>query len=94
MALTRHQLKAKLAAAFPKMMLRNSEEFCPMIKGAIWTSGEDGPDGSDSLPLFDSYATNETIYPTFGVHREMEAILKAAGWAADFQDPGTVLIFN
>jgi hypothetical protein len=94
-SIPREAMKQRIARAFPKLWMKDSEEFDPGTRGAIWTTAEDADaTASDGNRLFDAYAEDfkETTY-VLGVHRQMLALLDAGGWSAEFYDPGTVLLF-
>lgn len=91
---TRSKLIKILQKAFPGMECRLSEDF-DGTKDAIWT-GEDAPPIKE-MAMFNYYSydtdPNETIW-VMGVHRELWDILAENNWYAEFNDPGTVLLFN
>ena len=89
----RDQLMRQIADKFPRLFLKTSEEFDRSKRNAIWTSAEDGC-AEDGRLLFSYYAEDfREITYVLGVHRVMLQILDAAGWYAEFYDPGTVMIY-
>ena len=94
--LTREELTAELAVMFPKMLLRTTEQF-DGAEGGIWTSAEDGIDGPimNHLPLFNYYSQDGgSNYYTFGVNNKFCEFLEERGWYAEFNDPGTVMLWE
>jgi len=94
--LTRDELTAQLAEKFPNMLLRTTEEFNGS-NGGIWTSGEDGIDGPlwGKLPLFDYYSRyGDSKFYTLGVNNHLYNFLEKNGWYAEFNDPGTVMLWE
>jgi len=93
-ALTREELVAELNKKYPKLNLRDSEDFESGYKNCIWVAGtEDGITAKDEFPLFDYYAEDpqEKRY-VFGVHKELGDILDKAGWYAEWHDAGTCFL--
>lgn len=94
--LTRDELTAELKEMFPNMLLRTTEEF-NSIGGGVWTSGEDGIDGPimNHLPLFDYYTQDGgSNFYSFGVNNTFYEFLEERGWYAEFNDPGTVMLWE
>jgi hypothetical protein len=92
--LTRDELTAQLAAKFPSLLLRTTEEFNGS-QGGIWTSAEEESCTWGDLPLFNYYSQDggSNSY-TFGVNNHLYNFLEDNGWYAEFNDPGTVMLWE
>lgn len=93
--LTRDELIAKLVRSYPKMVCRTTEAF-DGTPGGIWISGEDGIEDRNGLPLFNYYS--QDIYgdrPSYigGLRYHLHNFLERNGWYAEWNDPGTVMLF-
>ncbi len=88
----REKMMEMLKQKFHLRHVRPTEEFNG-AKGGIWTSGEDGAEASDGYPLFDYWSENHDKYE-FGVHNEMMDFLEKNGWYAEWNDPGTIMIWE
>jgi len=92
--LTRDELIAKLEAKFPNMLLRTTEQFNGST-GGIWTSAEDDEHTWGGLPLFNYYSQDGGSKKyTFGVNNHLYNFLEDNGWYAEFNDPGTVMLWE
>jgi len=92
-ALTRDELIAKLEAKFPNMLLRTTEQFNGSV-GGIWTSAEDGLLWG-GLPMFNYYSQDGGSKKyTMGVNNSLYKFLENRGWYAEFNDPGTVMLWE
>jgi len=89
MTINRDALMALLQEKFPKMWMKESEQF-DGTKNAIWT-GEGSMDNED-FPLF-NYGTDNTMY-TMGIRKELFELLEDNGWYCEWQDAGTIFIFE
>ena len=90
MKLTRPTLMKSLAKRFPKMFLKTTEEF-GIIKGGVWTSGEDHYKDEEGNVLFDYYGEYGDY--TFGVHTPFAEWVEKRGWFCEWYDPGTMMIW-
>jgi hypothetical protein len=73
------------------MFLRTTEEFNGG-KGGIWTSGEDDLPAKDNFPLFNYYSDGKQYI--LGVHTEMYNFLEKHGWYAEWNDAGTIMLYQ
>lgn len=88
----RNEMQLMLKKAFPKMWMKNSEDFSSDYNdNAIWTG--EGSEGNDGLPLFDYYAEDpkEHVY-VMGVRKTLHDLLNKHGWYAECYDPGTYFL--
>ena len=95
MTTKRNELKKMLAKKFPKMWIKDGEEFDykdSNFKNSIWTG--EGSELND-FEIFNHYANdiNESAY-TMGVLNELHFFLKKHGWYASFYDGGTVFLYE
>ena len=88
---TQNKLINILNKTFPTGFFRPGEEYEESKRGAIWSSGEEGATSDGSL-IFDYYSASPAR--EFGVHPEVLEILEKHGWFAEWQDPGTVFIYQ
>lgn len=88
---SREEILELLEAKYPKMFLRESEDF-NRAEGGIWTSGEDHVPARDGHSLFDYYSENHTRY-SLGVHKEIYLLLEKHGWYAEWHDAGTIMLW-
>ena len=94
MASKREDVIKAINKVFPKLEMRNTEEFDGTTNG-IWVSGtEDDITASDEFPLFNYWAEDyqEKRY-VFGVHKEIREIVEDMGWFFEWQDAGTAMIW-
>ena len=93
MSVSRKVLIGILNKKYPKLNLRTTEEFNGQT-GGIWVSGtEDGIEAKDGFPLFDYYSENYNRYE-FGIHKEIRQIFEKNGWFGEWNDPGTLMIWE
>ena len=90
--ITRENLMAELSAKYPKMFLRTTEEF-DGGEGGIWSSGEDGLEDEEGLPLFSYYSEAHSLYE-FGVRIPLAKWLAERGWYAEWHDAGTIMLYE
>ncbi len=102
----RDQLLRTLKEKYPKAWFKPSEEFDGIPEG-IWTgegsheiyrieADEYFPIGLEcEVPLFDYY-TEPVVWDTyeFGIYKPLAKFLAKHGWFAEFEDPGTVMIWK
>lgn len=92
---SRSEMMRLIQDQFPKVWMRNSEEFSGH-RGGIW-SGEGSEVVDDEgleLPVFDYYAEDpDEIYYTSGIYKPFYNLLRDNGWMVEFHDPGTVSMF-
>ncbi len=94
-------LKAQLSNAFPKVWIKDGDEFSRGHKNSLWT-GEGsmitttvplpGEQFTFDIPAFDSCDLSD-IY-VFGVHHKLHKFLEERGFFAEFHDGGTVFIYR
>lgn len=99
MATNREKLMGILAEKFPKMWMKESEQFDGR-GGGIWT-GEgsfvlekfvmDDKHEEFEEPIFE-YDADNSIYE-MGVHKSLVKVLDEHGWFAEWYDSGTVMIY-
>jgi len=91
--MNREELIEELQKRYPLMTFRTTEEFNGS-EGGVWTSGEDGQLHA-GLPLFDYYTQDggNSNY-IFGVHKFLHNWLEEQGWYCEWNDPGTVMIWE
>ena len=81
----------ELAKKFPKMWMKEGEDFSPSYEGAIWTG-----EGSehDDLEIFNYWSMDyeEKVY-VMGVLKEVRKVVEDAGWWIECHDAGTYFIF-
>ena len=85
----RDQLKAELKRRWPKMWLKNSEEFNG-AEGGLWSGAGASGEFFSSEWYFSDPQEKEYVA---GVRRDVNAVLDEYGFFAEFQDPETILIW-
>ena len=91
MTKTREQMMELLKAKYPNMFLNTTEAFNGST-GGIWTSGEDDLPAKDGFPLFNYYAEGNRY--ELGVHTEIYEFLEKHGWYAEWNDAGTIMLWE
>jgi len=91
----RERLMAALKQKFKLNHIDTSEKFYSEDSGnsGIWLSGENGETATDGRPLFDYYSIDHKNY-TFGVHNEFQNFCEQNGWYPEWNDPGTLMIWE
>ena len=90
---TREQVLSLLEEKYAGMFLRTTEEFNGS-QGGIWTSGEDYDiKAKDGFQLFDYWSEDHKRY-TLGVHNEIYNLLDKIGWYCEWNDAGTIMIWQ
>lgn len=85
---------AALRENFPTCWFRPGEEFAPEYAGQIW-SGEGSTIKDPVGNYWDAFESGDPLYnQSGGVHPDIYKLLRERGWAVDWYDPGTVLIFK
>lgn len=95
MASKRNDVIKAINKAYPELKLGTTEEFNGSENG-IWVRGtEDDLNAKDGFNLFDYYVEGlaERRY-TFGVHNEIMKVVEDLGWFFEWNDPGTVMIWE
>lgn len=91
---TRSQLKKILAKVYPKMWIKDSEDFNGK-KGSIWTG--EGSYDNEGNSLFDYHAggwdIQEKLY-VLGIRKSLHNLLDGHGWYCEWLDGGTVFIYE
>jgi hypothetical protein len=96
MKLTREQLIQKLQKSYPEMQCRLTEDFNG-VEGGVWLSGESGIEDRKGMPLFNYYAQdshNSRPSYIFGVRYHLHNFLERNGWYAEWNDPGTIMLWE
>ena len=74
------------------LKVKTTEEF-GTSPGGVWIAAESSDvETSDGLPLFDYYMEDEPY--VFGVHEEFEDFLKPYGFFPEWNDPGTLMLWE
>ena len=66
----------------------NSEEFDITMTNGIWVSAEE-EENEFYFNYYGSHATYE-----LGVHRNLDVYLEKRGWYAEWNDPGTIFLWE
>ena len=88
----RDELMDALKSKFGIKFVETSEEF-GTTPGGIWLSGESGDDMPDGMPIFDYYAEGQGPYD-LGVHEDFTAFIEPYGFFAEWNDPGTIMLWR
>lgn len=91
MSTERYELMSILTKKFPKMWMKESEEFGAPRNG-IWTG--EGSYDNDGCEMFNYYANPTSTLYDMGINKELVDILDEHGWFAEWYDSGTVLIYK
>jgi hypothetical protein len=94
MSVSREKMMSILKAKYPKLFIKESEEFGDGHEGAIWSSGEDGTKAKDGWDLFDYYGEGARYGEAIGVHKEAYDLLEKNGWYAEWYDAGTIFFYK
>ena len=74
------------------LQVRTTEEF-GSGPGGVWISGEsDVPETAEGLPMFDYYLDMDPY--EFGVHPEFSRFIAPYGFHAEWNDPGTLMLWR
>lgn len=87
--MTKEQLIAKLAAAFPQGKFVDAGEFYGKPNSGIWIRGEFDIDGIPAVDTYDDFG----LYKE-GLHPALAAIVVEAGWRAEPHDAGTMMLYD
>jgi len=87
----REELRKILQKTFPKLWLKDSEEFSPEYKGGFWTGEGSHTDDEFETPIFNYWDETEVLYQ-MGVFTPLANLLEEHGWYAEAHDPGTYMI--
>jgi len=88
----RRQLMDAIQKKFGLKHVRTTEEF-GTSPGGIWLSGEsDVPVSDGGLPMYDYYMDMDPY--EFGVHPEFSRFIEDYGFFAEWNDPGTLMLWE
>jgi len=92
--MTRETLMTDIKKQFPDIRIHGTTEDFDGHEGGVWVSGEEGTDESTGLSLFDYYTEDmREIFYVMMVYKPLHDFLHACEWYAEFQDPGTVMLY-
>ncbi len=74
---------------YPTLSINNNTET------SIRVSAEDGTTATDGFDLFNYYAEDyKEVRYVMGVHKEIGDLLNQYGWWAEWQDAGTIMLWE
>jgi hypothetical protein len=96
MATERNKLMELLKVKYPTLFISTTEAFNG-TDGGVWLSGESGVTDKGGMKLFDYYASYRLdprgSYKN-GVRYHLANFLEKHGWQAEWNDPGTIMLWK